>query len=137
MLRWVLAAGMLIAIPAVASAQDAEAGKKVFAKYCSPCHNIGPGAKNKVGPELNGIDGRKSGTAEGYNYTEANKNSGITWSEAELTERPAGQAPQRSNRIRKTQDGRRLRCNERRWIVEPARNSPSGTTTTPTRARSS
>ena len=48
--------------------------------------SIGPDAKNKVGPELNGIDGRKSGTADGYNYTDANKNSGITWNEAVFKE---------------------------------------------------
>jgi cytochrome c len=61
-----------------ALAQDAAAGKTSFNK-CLACHAIGEGAKNKVGPELNGIDGRKSGTAEGYSYSEANKNSGITW----------------------------------------------------------
>ena len=60
MLRWVVAAGFLLALPTVASAQDAEAGKKVFTK-CAPCHAIGPGAKNKVGPELNGLVGRKAG----------------------------------------------------------------------------
>ena len=64
-----------------ALAQDAAAGKTSFNK-CMACHSIGEGAKNKVGPELNGIDGRKSGTAEGYNYSDANKNSGITWNEA-------------------------------------------------------
>ena len=61
-----------------AQAQDAAAGKSSFNK-CLACHAIGEGAKNKVGPELNGLDGRKSGTAEGYSYSEANKNSGITW----------------------------------------------------------
>jgi cytochrome c len=61
-----------------ALAQDAAAGKSSFNK-CLACHAIGEGAKNKVGPELNGLDGRKSGTAEGYSYSEANKNSGITW----------------------------------------------------------
>jgi cytochrome c len=61
-----------------AQAQDAAAGEQAF-KKCLPCHSIGPNAKNKVGPELNGLDGRKAGTAPGYNYTEANKNSGITW----------------------------------------------------------
>lgn len=61
-----------------AQAQDAAAGKTSFNK-CLACHAIGEGAKNKVGPELNGLDGRKSGTAEGYSYSEANKNSGITW----------------------------------------------------------
>ena len=61
-----------------ALAQDAAAGKTSFNK-CLACHAIGEGAKNKVGPELNGLDGRKSGTAAGYNYSDANKNSGITW----------------------------------------------------------
>jgi cytochrome c len=61
-----------------AMAQDVAAGKSSFNK-CLACHAIGEGAKNKVGPELNGIDGRKSGTAEGYSYSDANKNSGITW----------------------------------------------------------
>jgi cytochrome c len=57
---------------------DVAAGEQSF-KKCLACHAIGPGAKNKVGPELNGLDGRKSGTAPSYNYSDANKNSGITW----------------------------------------------------------
>ena len=61
-----------------ALAQDADAGKTSFNK-CLACHAIGEGAKNKVGPVLNGLDGRHSGTVEGYSYSEANKNSGITW----------------------------------------------------------
>ena len=61
-----------------ALAQDVTAGKSSFNK-CMACHAIGEGAKNKVGPVLNGLDGRKSGTVEGYSYSEANKNSGITW----------------------------------------------------------
>lgn len=65
----------------VAQAQDVAAGEQSF-KKCSPCHAIGEGAKNKVGPELNGLDGRHSGTAPGYSYSDANKNSGITWNEA-------------------------------------------------------
>jgi cytochrome c len=62
-------------------AQDLAAGEQSF-KKCFPCHSIGEGAKNKVGPELNGIDGRHSGTAPDFNYSDANKNSGITWNEA-------------------------------------------------------
>src|SRR6201996_3377870 len=69
---------ILAASCGAALAQDAAAGETSF-KKCAPCHSIGEGAKNKVGPELNGIDGRKSGTAEGYSYSDANKNSGITW----------------------------------------------------------
>ena len=61
-----------------ALAQDAAAGKTSFNK-CLACHAVGEGAKNKVGPLLNGLEGRKSGTIEGYSYSEANKNSGITW----------------------------------------------------------
>ena len=61
-----------------AQAQDLAAGENSF-KKCLPCHAVGEGAKNKVGPLLNGLEGRKSGTIEGYSYSEANKNSGITW----------------------------------------------------------
>jgi len=68
-----------------AQAQDAAAGKTSFNK-CLACLAIGEGAKNKVGPVLNGLDGRKSGTFEGYSYTDANKNSGITWNEATFKE---------------------------------------------------
>ena len=88
MKKLILSALVIIASSAAASsalAQDAAAGKTSFNK-CLPCHSIGDGAKNKVCPELNGLDGRKSGTAEGYNYSDANKNSGITWNEAEFKE---------------------------------------------------
>jgi cytochrome c len=81
----VLAAIALAASMAAASAQDVAAGEQSF-KKCLPCHSVGPGAKNKVGPELNGLDGRKAGTTEGFNYTEANKNSGITWNESVFKE---------------------------------------------------
>ena len=64
-----------------ARAQDAAAGEQVF-RLCLPCHSIGPGATNKVGPVLNGLDGRHSGSAPGYSYSDANKNSGIVWNEA-------------------------------------------------------
>lgn len=70
---------------APASAQDLSAGENSF-KKCLPCHAVGEGAKNKVGPVLNGLAGRKSGTIEGYNYSDANKNSGITWDEASFKE---------------------------------------------------
>ena len=81
MLRLVVAAGALLALPTLALAQDADAGKKVFAK-CAPCHSIGPGATNKVGPNLNGVIGRKAGTAEGFAYSDAMKNAGWVWDEA-------------------------------------------------------
>jgi cytochrome c len=68
-----------------ANAQDAAAGEKVFLK-CKICHQIGEGAKNAIGPVLNGVVGRKAGTYPDYAYSDANKNSGITWDEATLKE---------------------------------------------------
>jgi cytochrome c len=85
MRRAVLAAIALAASTAAASAQDVAAGEQSF-KKCLPCHSVGEGAKNKVGPELNGLDGRKAGATEGFNYTEGNKNSGITWNESVFKE---------------------------------------------------
>jgi cytochrome c len=81
----VLASVIVIASSASAFAQDLTAGENSF-KKCLPCHRVGEGAKNLVGPELNGIEGRKSGSADGYSYTDANKNSGITWDEAVFKE---------------------------------------------------
>lgn len=78
-----LAAMAMFASPA--AAQDVAAGEKSFNK-CRACHQVGPTAKNAVGPVLNGLFGRKAGTVEGYNYTDANKNSGITWDEATFKE---------------------------------------------------
>jgi len=62
-------------------AQDLDAGERSFRK-CIPCHDVGPEARNKIGPKLNGLDGRKSGSVEGYSYTDANKNANIAWSDA-------------------------------------------------------
>ena len=76
---------VIVAAAGGALAQDLAAGENSF-KKCLPCHSVGEDAKNKVGPVLNGLDGRKSGTIEGYNYTEANKNSGITWDDAQFRE---------------------------------------------------
>ena len=73
------------ALAQAAHAQDVAAGEQSF-KKCAPCHSIGEGAKNKVGPQLNGIDGRHSGTAADFNYSDANKNSGIVWNEANFKE---------------------------------------------------
>jgi cytochrome c len=68
------------------AAGDAAEGEKIFTTKCKVCHQIGEGAKNFVGPELNGIIGRKTGSAPDFNYSEANKSSGITWDEASLNE---------------------------------------------------
>ena len=80
-----LGAALLLLLPLSAHAQDAgdpAAGEKAFAP-CKACHNF---EKNGVGPDLKGVVGRKAGTYEGYNYSAALKNSGITWDEANLHE---------------------------------------------------
>lgn len=76
----ILAAGL-----GSAQAQDAAAGEKAFAP-CKACHQVGDNAKNAVGPTLNGLFGRKAGQVEGYSYSAANKNSGLTWDEATFTD---------------------------------------------------
>ena len=73
----------LVVTTGAARAQDAAAGEHVFAK-CRACHQVGENAKNMVGPSLNGVVGRPAGTFTGYSYSDANKNSGLTWDEATL-----------------------------------------------------
>jgi cytochrome c len=83
-----LLSGLLLLLPLLAqpaAAQDVSAGERSFAK-CRACHQIGEGARNLVGPELNGLIGRHSGAVEGYSYSAANKNSGLTWDEATFTD---------------------------------------------------
>jgi cytochrome c len=78
-----LAMTLLIAGVAPVLAQDAAAGEKDFL-VCRACHQIGPTAKNAVGPVLNGVVGRKAGTYAGFTYSDANKGSGLVWTPEEL-----------------------------------------------------
>jgi cytochrome c len=71
-----------------AAAQDASKGESVF-RRCRACHTIGPEARNKAGPALTGIVGRRAGTAPGFNYSDAMKAaaaSGLVWTEDKLTQ---------------------------------------------------
>ena len=81
----VLSAALLLGGLGHVQAQEAASGEKVFAQ-CRACHQVGENAKNAVGPVLNGLFGRHSGSVEGYNYSPANKNSGLTWDEATFTD---------------------------------------------------
>lgn len=78
-------AALLAAAIEPARAQDAAAGEKVFAQ-CRACHQVGETAKNLVGPILNGVIGQKAGTHEGYSYSTAMKEAGLTWNEATFAE---------------------------------------------------
>ena len=84
-LEFLIALAALLIAAGAARAQDAAVGEHVFVK-CKACHQIGEGAKNMVGPSLNGIVGRHSGVYPDYSYSDANKNSGLTWDEATLKE---------------------------------------------------
>lgn len=85
LLRALLMAVFSAAAAFSANAQDVAAGEKSFNK-CRACHQVGESAKNTIGPVLNGLIGRKTGTVDGYNYSDANKNSGIVWDDAVFAE---------------------------------------------------
>jgi cytochrome c len=78
-----MAMGLLAACQASCLAQDVVAGEKDFLA-CRACHQIGPSARNAVGPVLNGIIGRTAGTYPNYEYSAANKDSGLVWGPDEL-----------------------------------------------------
>lgn len=74
-----------LTVPALADG-DAEKGEKVFRK-CKACHAVGEGAKNKIGPLLNGIIGTEIASVEGFKYSDAfleKKAEGLVWDEATL-----------------------------------------------------
>ena len=83
MRTWVLVGVILAASSGAALAQDAAAGEMSFNK-CRPCHDVGPEAKIKLGPPLNGINGRKAASYDGFNYSDGMKSSGITWDKAKF-----------------------------------------------------
>jgi cytochrome c len=84
MRTWAVAGLFLAASTGMSAAQDVGAGEQVFKRMCFACHDVGEGAKVKLGPPLNGLDGRKAGTFEGFNYSNANKSSGIVWNKEQF-----------------------------------------------------
>jgi cytochrome c len=76
--RWIAAVVSIAASSVSAVAQDAQKGK-VVANVCLACHSIGPGAQNKIGPELNGLDGRHSGSVPNFKYTKDYTDPGVVW----------------------------------------------------------
>lgn len=84
MKKLILAAALVAFTPFAAFAEgDVAKGEKIF-KKCKACHAVGEGAKNRVGPTLNGVVGRESAMIEGYKYSKAMKAIGLTWDEETL-----------------------------------------------------
>ncbi|CAN3503717.1 cytochrome c [Diutina catenulata] len=73
-------------MPAPYEKGDEKKGANLFKTRCLQCHTTGKGGPNKVGPNLHGVFGRQSGQAEGFNYTDANKKKGVTWSEQTMSD---------------------------------------------------
>jgi cytochrome c len=95
MVRHLIIGAVVLASAGQTLAQDLAAGESSFRK-CQPCHDVGEAAKNKLGPELNGLDGRKAGAVENGTYSQGMKNSNITWNEQafrEFVSNPAAKVP--------------------------------------------
>jgi len=84
-MKSIIAALALVVSAPTVHAQNIDAGETSF-KKCVACHAIGEGAANKIGPALNGLEGRRAGTIEGYSYTDANKSADIVWNAASFKE---------------------------------------------------
>ena len=82
-LKQVFVVLLLAAAAPGAHSADVEAGKRVFQR-CASCHSVGPNARSNFGPQLNGIVGRRAGSAPDYAYSKAMKNSGVVWTEKNL-----------------------------------------------------
>src|SRR5439155_23071128 len=90
MRKWMMVVLVLSTTTTVVRAQDPAAGQNSFT-LCAICHAVGDGAQNKLGPILNGVDGCRSGSVAGYDYSDAMKNAGIVRSEAMFKEVIANQ----------------------------------------------
>jgi len=107
---------LLVANTAMA-AGDADRGKKIF-KKCIGCHQVGEGAKNRTGPVLTGVVGRKAGTYPGYSYGKSMRQlakTGLVWSEENLD----GWLTDPKKYLRKVLDTRKAKAKMRLKLKKP------------------
>lgn len=81
---WQLVLETMVTKGATVPVGDAERGKKIFIQRCAECHTIEQGDPHKIGPNLHGLLGRKTGQAPGYNYTAANRERNLLWTPESL-----------------------------------------------------
>jgi cytochrome c len=80
-LAWTLI--LLALLPATAGAQEVGEGERLFRQRCASCHATQAG-QNRIGPFLAGIAGRRAGSVDGARYSNALRDSGLTWDDASL-----------------------------------------------------
>lgn len=83
MLLFLAGAQMALAARAAEPADQLAAGRKAFQR-CANCHQVGPGARSNFGPQLNGIVGRRAGSAPDFDYSPAMRKAGFVWDERRL-----------------------------------------------------
>lgn len=75
-----LGLALIVLTSTAGRADELPAGQRVFVRECAKCHEIGPGARNRVGPQLNGLFGRKAGSVADFKYySAANRDAGFVW----------------------------------------------------------
>jgi cytochrome c len=84
-IEMIMAAVLNASISSQSLTQEQAAGELVF-KQCNTCHQVGENGKNEVGPVLNGIIGRKAGTAPGFEYSPGFKSTDLVWDDGSFKE---------------------------------------------------
>lgn len=76
--------GLLLCAPLCALAADLARGARLFGSRCASCHGVGPSARAGFGPHLNGVFGRRAGSAPDFRYSPAMAKSNIVWNDKNL-----------------------------------------------------
>lgn len=83
-ITWRAGIALLLCAPLTALAADLARGERLFGSRCASCHSVGPSARGAFGPHLNGLYGRRAGSAPDYRYSPAMAKSNIVWNDKTL-----------------------------------------------------